>query len=265
MLRYNLTVAYQRTWSDEALQRAIPKSHSWLGVARELGLQSSSVRHGLRRRADQLGLDYSHFTGQRTWSDEDLRKAIAESSSWNEAARRVGISARSSTGARSLRSHAERLGLNVSHFASHEPVELRSALPFTKLRAPAEGSRAGLSIAARWFLSRGYGVSIPLEPEPYDLITDSDEGLKKIQVKTTRMATGNGRYRVRLVRNVYDASATLGNAGGKHRQLPYEQGSIDFFFIIVNGDGKYLIPFEVVAGLKTIILDYKYAAFKIPD
>ena len=34
-------------------------------------------------------------------------------------------------------------------------------------------------MAARWFLDRGYVVSVPLQPACYHMITDSDDGLKK--------------------------------------------------------------------------------------
>jgi hypothetical protein len=159
-----------------------------------------------------------------------------------------------------------RLGLDTSHFGyarSSGPLAAVTAHPFT--RVPDSGASSGLSIAARWFLDRGYGVSIPLEPEPYDLIAESDTGFQRVQVKTTRMAMKNGRYRVGLTRTVYDSAAMVGTADGKHRRLPYDEGAIDFFFIVANGDGKYLIPFDVVAGRQTIILDHKYAAFKVAD
>lgn len=257
---------YKRTWSDEALADAIPKSRSWRGVARELGLTGTSVKRGLMRRANALGLDYSHFTAQRTWSDDQLRNAIAKSSTWVEVARWLGVSPRSGTGSVALHHHVQRLGLDTSHFGyarSARPLTAAEAHPFS--RPSDSGASSGLSIASRWFLDRGYRVSIPLEPAPYDLIAESDTGLQRVQVKTTRRATKNGRYRVGLTHTVYDPSAALGTAAGKHRQLPYEQGVIDFFFVVANGDGKYLIPFDVVAGQKTVILDLKYAAFKVSD
>ena len=55
------------------------------------------------------------------------------------------------------------------------------------------------------------------------------------------------------------------NAGGKRRDQTYGPSDVDFFFIIANGDGKYLIPLDVVTGVKSIVLDRKYAAFKLDD
>jgi len=157
---------------------------------------------------------------------------------------------------------AARLGLDTSHFGydrSGVPHPGQD-LPFTK--APSPGGKSGLSVAARWFLDRGYPVSIPLEPTCYDLITDSDDGLKRVQVKTTNRLEDSGRYYVRLLRTVYDASATS-NAGGKYRQVPYAPGMVDYFFIVTAVGGMYLIPFNVVEGKHAIVLDRKYSAFAV--
>lgn len=263
-LNYNNAMPPTRTWNDDALAAAIQKCTSWRAVGRELGLQTTSVTRGLRRRADQLGLSYEHFTHQRTWADDELRAAIASATTWSEASRLVGLSEGSGSAAEALRRHVKRLGLDTSHFGyarSGEAAIVAKPLPFAREVAPPNAT-SGLSAAARWFLDRTYLVSVPLEPAPYDLIVESDDGLKKVQVKTTRSQTKGGRYSVRLTRTIYDPEATP-NAAGKYRQVPYLPGVIDFFFIIANGDAIYLIPYEVVEGRTGIILDAKYAAFRV--
>jgi hypothetical protein len=227
-------------------------------------LQTTSVTKGLRRRSDQLGLSYVHFTHQRTWTDDALGAAVTSATTWSEVGRLLGLSENSGSAAEALKRHVKRLRLDTSHFGyarSGEAAIIAKPLPFAREVVPPSAT-SGLSVAARWFLDRTYLVSVPLEPAPYDLIVESDDGLKKVQVKTTRSRTKGGRYSVRLTRTIYDAQATP-NAAGKYRQVPYLPGVIDFFFIIANGDATYLIPYEVVEGRAGIILDAKYAAFKV--
>jgi hypothetical protein len=253
-----------RTWNDGDLVAAIQASRSWRGVQRELGLQTTSVTRGLRRRADELGVDYRHFTAQRTWGDEDLRAAVAKCVTWVDVADVLGLARQSGSAMAALKQHADRLGLDTSHFGyarSGRPATVSGPLPFQR-KAAVSGATTGLSTAARWFLDRGYLVSVPLEPAPYDLVAESDEGLKKIQVKTTRRRGRNGRYQVGLTRNIYDP-ALVPNAAGKNRRTPYQPGTVDYFFIVANGDAMYLIPFETVAGRTAIVLDAKYASFKV--
>jgi len=123
------------------------------------------------------------------------------------------------------------------------------------------GGRSGVSVAARWFLDRGYAVSVPLEPAVYDLITESDEGLKRVQVKTSRQIAKNGRETVGISRLVYDSTRPR-NANGPRRRAPYDPCSIDYFFV-VTATQMYLIPINVVAGLMQLCLDDKYAAFAV--
>ncbi len=118
------------------------------------------------------------------------------------------------------------------------------------------------SIAAKWFLDRGYVVSVPLEPTSYDLITESNDGLKRVQVKTTRRTEpNNGRYVVRIARKAYDAT-TPPNAGGCRKHVPYTADQIDFFFVIAP-NAMFLIPIDSVVGLTSLNLDEKYAAFAV--
>jgi hypothetical protein len=123
------------------------------------------------------------------------------------------------------------------------------------------GGQSGLSIAARWFLDRGYTVSVPLEPAAYDLVTESDQGLKRVQVKTTRHVASSGRYVAMTARRIHEASAPR-NANGNRRLASYGADLIDYFFIITP-ESSFLIPVEVVADLHTITLDEKYVAFTV--
>ena len=76
----------KRGWSDADLISAVAVSRSWRGVLRKLELCATSAGsiRVVKRRVALLGLDTSHFTGQRTWSDAALKRAAAQAYSWNE-------------------------------------------------------------------------------------------------------------------------------------------------------------------------------------
>jgi hypothetical protein len=166
-----------------------------------------------------------------------------------------------STGPGGVQETTRRLGIDTSHFRFVAVVEA-PPLPFT--RRPAAGGSSGLSIAAKWFLARGYPVSLPLEPTTYDLIAESDDGLKRVQVKTTGKREKNGRFGVRTARKLYDSDVPA-NALGKYRMVPYTSADIDLFFIVTAAGGHYVIPVDVVGGRMNLVLDEKYGQFAVPE
>lgn len=105
-------------------------------------------------------------------------------------------------------------------------------------------------------------VSVPLEVAPYDLVTESDEGLKRVQVKSTNSRHSSGRYIAYTRRLLYDATATA-NARGRVRRACYTEADVDYFFILTGAGTKYLIPLCAVPGLMTLTLDEKYVNFVV--
>ncbi|WBB94109.1 group I intron-associated PD-(D/E)XK endonuclease [Verrucosispora sp. WMMC514] len=195
----------------------------------------------------------------RRYTDDQLREAVRTATCWADVME--GVGKRRTANQAPVRAVVARLGLDVSHFGyarSNVPVQARS-LPFSQ--AVDRCGRSGLSVAATWFLDRGYNVSIPVEPAPYDLVCESDDGLKKVQIKTTRKVSGGGRYVVQLTRTIYNPAA-MPNSAGKYRQARYEPGTVDLFFIIA-GPNTYLIPYDAVATSTTLNLDDKYGAFVV--
>lgn len=191
------------------------------------------------------------------YTEQQLRDAVARSTSWRGVMEALGMH-RNHPGTH-VKKDVAHLGIDVSHFDprfSKVPQALGD-LPFKQ--PPVVGSTSGLSTAAKWFLDRGYHVSVPLEPTNYDLITESDHGLQRVQIKTTNQRSQSG---IRLTRTVYDASITP-SARGKYREAPYAPDTVDYFFVIVEGDAMYLIPYSAVAGFQRIVVDRKYVAFKI--
>jgi len=231
---------------DEALAEAIAGARSWRGVLRALELSTSSgsgIKY-LKRRADRLGLGYSHFTGGRRWTDAQLRAAIADARSWSEVGERLGLlgGSRIST----LKGHARRLGLNESHLG---PV------PTAGSTHPACGpgslrhlSRTGSLLAAAWFSLRGCEVAWPLEPCPFDLIATFGGKPQRIQVKTTQQRSGT----------TWELSL---RSSGKAKAV-YDPDDIDFFFGIDGDFGYYLIPVAAVGGFRSISLA-AYAAYRL--
>ena len=171
-----------------------------------------------------MGLDTSHFTGQRTWSDAALKRAVAQAYSWEELLATIGVNARSGDERIRVKAHALRLGLDLSHLTK-QPQEtsgeapLKPALP--NLR------QAATSLAASWFALCGCVPAIPIEPTVYDLLVSTPDGIKRVQVKTT---TYNGKtgWQVGVGRRPY-------SIGNRERQVPYDPELIDWFFI-VDGD-----------------------------
>lgn len=234
-----------RTWTDEQLVEAVATSRSWRGVLRQLGLSATSAAsiRIAKSHVSRLGLDTSHFTGQRTWSDAALKRAAAEAHSWSELLTGLGIGDRHGDDRTRIKGHALRLGLDLSHLDARIPdvVNPGSAEPDLKyLRDSAT------SIAASWFSLRGYSSALPVEPTVYDLLVSMPEGIKRVQVKTTTCNTKNG-WLARIGRRPY-------SVGNKERQVPYDPELIDLFFVMDGDLNMYLIPSLLIAGRVAILM-----------
>ncbi len=232
------------SYSDAQLTAAVANSHSWRGVLRSLGLASASSIRSVRRHAERLGLDSSHFTGQRRWSDTELATAVAASRSWTQVADALGLADGSSNS--TVRGHAVRLGLDLTHLASTPPN------PCTQPDQPqlANLRRAGSFMAAAWFELCGHAVSWPLEPCRYDLLVWKEAAAERVQVKTTTCRGGSSW--IANIRSSGDA------------RTPYDPDDIDQFFVVDGDLNYYLIPVAVVAGLTSIQVS-TYNAYRLPN
>lgn len=158
-------------------------------------------------------------------------------------------SARKSAGGRATQAQSSRFA----------PIEAIPSL-FT---APVSGQRlrdAAVGHALAWFMSRGYVPSVPVASVSYDLVVESDAGLKRVQVKSTTQKTQGGASIVGVHRHVYDAAAQV-NAWGKGRKVPYTEAEVDVFFVMTGDAAVYLIPIAAAAGKISLTLDRRYAAF----
>lgn len=243
---YGLGMAWQRTYTDEQLIDAIARSTSWRGTLRELGLVATSAgaMKSVRSRADHLAIDRRHFTGQRRWTDEQLRLAVATAQTWPEVASALGLSGGSAVA--TLKGHAVRLGLDTAHFATETRV------PMTEPYRPhvINLARAGSLLAAAWFTLCGHEVSWPLEPARYDLLVGTDLGVRRVQVKTATTRDG-------ISWQAYLSTTT------RHERRTYDPDEIDDFFVIDGDLSYYLIPLAAVGGLHTVRLA-AYGQYRVP-
>jgi hypothetical protein len=242
----------QRRWSDAQLAAAVAASRSWRGVMRELNLceTSSGVIKIVKRSAAQLNLDTSHFTGQRRWSDAQLRRAVANAQSWHEVLTQLGRDSYSKEDRTRVKAHAVRLGLDLSELDA--PNADDGGRPMFKPDVK-HLRDAGTAIAAMWFLLCGYNASLPVEPAVYDLLVSMPDGIKRVQVKTTTYYQ-NG-WLVMVGRRPY-------SAGNRGSLVPYDPDLVDFFFILDGDLTMYVIPSRVIAGRVGILLN-NYARYAV--
>jgi hypothetical protein len=235
----------ERSWSDTDLTNAVAVSRSWRGVMLNLGLcvtSAGSIRV-VKRRVALLGLDTSHFTGQRKWSDVALRRAATQAQSWNELFSAIGVKSNSGDERTRVKAHAIRLGLDLSHLAGQPRETCSPPIPKPALKNLRE---AATSLGAAWFSLCGFKTAIPIEPAVYDLLVSMPDGIKRIQVKTTTYNSKSG-WLIQVGRRPY-------SIGNNARLVPYDPELIDLFFIVDGDLSLYLIPSKVIAGRVGILL-----------
>lgn len=232
-------------WTDAQLADAVRASACWRDVVRALGLTTTSegVMRRVRRHAARLELDVSHFKGTRTWDDAQLKRAVADAKSWDDALASLGLrTPRKETRVRVM-GHALRLGLDLTHLEAatvDDPNPLNWHVNLMRLRD------AAASVAAAWFTIRGCAVSLPIEQATYDLLVHSADGISRVQVKTTTTRPQDGGQ-VIVGHRPY-------SAGNLAPLMPYDPKVIDCFFIVDGDLNMYLIPSRIIAGRVGLLL-----------
>lgn len=243
-------------WTDADLERAVVSETTWKGVARALGLAPSGYVR-LRRRAKQLKLDVSHFTGKRRWSDYDLRRVVNESASWSEVLERLDLSDTSETRLR-IKGHARRIGLDITALDGHVQLTSTDLEAISASPSPERLRVAAESLAIAWFTLNGYSVTVPAEPSQFDLLLISqDRRVHRVQVKSSTSVRTQSTWQVGIGRRPYVLDKSAGVA-------PYDPGTVDLFFIVVGSGDVYLIPAPVVQGMTRINVG-AYATYRVGD
>ena len=115
----------------------------------------------------------------------------------------------------------------------------------------------GLGAAIAYFTRHGVTTCLPLtDNQDYDLVID-DNGLKKVQIKTTYATNTSGNYNVSLRTNG-------GNRSRKTVKL-FDNQSIDLLFILTEKNDMYLIPSSHIKAINSIVLCEKYRQYKLGD
>lgn len=237
----------RHTYTRDELAAAVASAHSWRGLLRALGRSAGSagVQRAVRRQVEAFGIDHSHFTGQRRWTDQQLADAIAASRTWLEVLQRLGLSD-GGRNLRAIRTHATRLRIDTGKL---DPKRTPSPSPICRDADPVYLRNAGAILAAGWFMLRGYHVMWPLEPCRYDLAVAVDGGFQRVQVKTATFRN-DGTY-----------VAKIANSRRRGHEV-YDLDEIDSFFIIDAELDAYLIPFQDVMGFQQIYLRH-YREYRV--
>jgi hypothetical protein len=247
--RYVAIMPAGHRYTRDELAAAVASARSWRGVLRALGRPATSAgsRRAVQRQVDAFGIDHSHFTGQRRWSDRQLVDAVEAARTWPEVLLRLKL-ADADGNRRTVRAHATRLGVDLSHLHT---IRTSSAPPRVGEPDPKFLRIAGAALAASWFMLRGCEVLWPLEPCRYDLAVSSGGMIQRVQVKTATF------------RNDGTFVATLSNSRRAGRVV-YDVDEIDRFFVIDGQLNAYLIPFADVSGYQAIYLR-NYRAFLVGE
>jgi PD-(D/E)XK endonuclease len=239
---------HRRSWSDDELARAVHDARSWRGVLRNLGLYADGPTHVVRREAERLALDVSHFGPGPRWTDDELRAALSGATSWAQLLSSLGMRPESRRSREKVRLRAGRLGLSLDHLArpgrsprTPRPAMVNSAPNTARLRDAAQ------HLTVAWFLLRGLWPATPADSRPYDLLLDTPNGVRRVQVKTTTCRASSGSWQVGIGRHA--------GGGDRHdRKVPYRDDQVDLFAIVDGDLAFYLIPMAAVAGRTRICL-----------
>lgn len=108
------------TVPKDKLTTAIAGARSWREVNIRLGRAPEAASKNLKQLADGYGIDVAHLGGRnkRTYTDEQLRDAVAGSRTWGEVAVALGKTPRSGASKAVMQRAAERLQLDVSHLTN---------------------------------------------------------------------------------------------------------------------------------------------------
>jgi hypothetical protein len=224
-----------KSWTNADLRKAVMASTSWRETIRRLGLKGTNFTY-FKSKAENAAIDYSHFRGNRSWSEAELRQAVVESRNIATVATWLDLSQGGGT-YQLLSREITKLKLDTSHFviptikeamaedwakatgAEPQPQHLRDAAP---------------SLTSGWLLARGWEVAIPLEPCAYDLLATSPSGqILRVQVKSTQKE--NGTFEV--LRRHHS------NTTQKRTHAPYTSKDIDALFIFWGYHSAYFLPF----------------------
>ncbi len=128
---------------------------------------------------------------------------------------------------------------------------------FQKTNNPCQQGTVGLGAAIAYFTAQNQVVSVPLnDSQKYDLVVDDEEGLLKVQVKTTYCKSPSGAY-----------CASLRTCGGNQSWSGvanfFDNTAVDILFVLCEDGSAYCIPAHNITCKSSITLGKKYEKYKI--
>lgn len=115
----------------------------------------------------------------------------------------------------------------------------------------------GMGVAIGWFSSQGWTVCVPLtDSQSYDLVIDFGEGLKKVQIKTTKSVSEYNKYQLTL-------KTCGGNRSGVGKTKLFDNKKVDFLFALTEKGDMYLIPSVKINSGHSISLGSKWDKYKV--
>lgn len=114
---------------------------------------------------------------------------------------------------------------------------------FTECSNTQAQGNVGMGQAIAYYTQKGYTVSIPLNDcQEYDLVVEYPDGLKKVQVKTTKHKAPSGKYVV-----------NLRTMSGYKDKYTYKLGSYDVLFVLTELGSTYEYTYEELEKYKNCI------------
>ena len=116
-----------------------------------------------------------------------------------------------------------------------------------------------MGIAIAYLSGIGVDVAIPLtDTQRYDLIIVHDEGMERVQVKTTTQRSARyGHYRVSL------QCIGRNNTGTVRRK--FDQGDYEWLFVVCGDACCYMIPSTAITSRTVIYLTSRYDPYMLTD
>jgi hypothetical protein len=136
---------------------------------------------------------------------------------------------------------------------------LREALGFRTFSNPRKQGNAGLGIAIAYLSRIGVDVAIPLtDTQRYDLIIVHDEGMERVQVKTTTQRDARyGHYRVSL------QCIGRNNRGTVRRK--FEQSDYEWLFVVCGDACCYMSPSSAITATTVIYLTSRFDPYMLTE
>ena len=134
---------------------------------------------------------------------------------------------------------------------------LREAIGFRKFANPRKQGNADLGIAIAYLSRIGVDVAIPLtDTQRYDLIVVHDDGMERVQVKTTTRKD-HGSYVVHL--------RTIGGNKSQIKVRLFDPTDYEWLFVVCGDATAYMIPTTEITARYSLTLSRRYERFRLGD